>query len=777
MRSRDSLLVALVAGVVGLGAGFSIAALLEGGRPAQAAGPTARVAPLPQPRASDGRAAETREDLRDVERTTAAAAPLEAREVRLPEAELERALDTIQAPSVEAELGGGTITGEVQDEWGMPLQGAVVVGRPNDRTRAVDPDEVGGGPPEELSLEDHLRASAKTWARTRGRERRAVSGADGRFELDGLTEDASYSLTAYLEGRALEAEGSTTSVSPGQRIVFRAETVHAIPVQLVFAAGGPPGEGLVGVKRGELERLYTWTAADPVLRLTPGRVVLRGYAGVMRSEGGRAPVDSSHASQELGIEVADQAGAALVLALEPRRGIRGRVVEDSGTGGGRSTVRLLALGSDGELDLDALTESRRSARLDGDRFHLLDLEPGPYAVGLTDGSQALLAHELATVGEGVVEVELRVPEPDPDEHLIVRAFGPSGRALRDLEFRWLSRAGTGSRSGGIQGRRAADGSFWLRPKADFFGAWGKEWSFTLTVVHSVLGERELALEEGQREVEVTFAEPVTLVVVVAGYAGSGYVGKLQVALAPVTASGSEPGTRSGTFRSSRRNEDPFSPEGVARFEGLAPGRWKVDLLVRSGDWQTRVVRSAEVQAAAGEQTVAIDLPALYDLAVVTPGLDESGYLFLTPASAEGSNGDFDGGTHAQIGAGGRTLFRGLAAGDYVLRGSGLHEAVEITVPCSDVYVDAKEPDCLRVAIGDLEGSMYRAGLRAGDLIVAVGGVDLGSTANQFELLMGTGPVELSVLRDGATHALAIQRIPNGADWWAELGGMLTPASR
>lgn len=777
MRSRDSVLFALAAAVLGLGAGFLFATLLQGGRPAQASAP---VAPMPgsaPARAPIERVAEVRANLADVERETAVAT-IEAPVPRLAEAELERALDAIEAPTVEAVLGKGAIRGEVQDEAGLPLQGVVIVATQTEASRASDPDLVGGGPPQESNLEDHLRESAKRWARTHGLSRRAVSGADGRFELSGLDEKASYSLSAFLEGHVLEPEGSAYAVSAGQRIDFRAEPVQRIPVRLVYANGGQPTEAVIGVKRGTNERLYTWTSEAPVLKLTPGRVGLRAYAGGIRSEGGRGEVDSNHASEELSLEVADQAGVPVELALAARTGIRGRVIDEFGATDGRQMVRLLALGSDGEVDLEALAETRKYSRLNGDRFALLDLEPGLYAIGLSDWNNALLAHQVVPVGAEVVEVALEVPEPDPEQHLIVRAFGPTGRALRDLEFRWESHSGGGSRSGGIQGRRDADGSYWLRPKADFFGAWGKETSYTLTVVHSALGEREIALEQGQREVEVSYAEPVTLIVVVAGYAGSSYVGKLQISLAPVVENPPENARGHRSYNTRSNGEDAFSPEGVARFDNLAPGRWKLDLMVQTGEWQTRSVQTVEVLATHGEQTVALDLPALYDLGVVAPGLTEGSYLFLTPASGDGSEaGSFDGNSHAQLGADGRALFRGLKAGDYVLRANGVPESIEVTVPCAEVLLEAKQPDCLRVAIGDLEGTMYKAGLRAGDLVVAVDGVEFGSNPNMYESLMGEGPMELTVLRDGKTFALTLQRLDMSSDWWSTLGGMLSPASR
>jgi len=126
---------------------------------------------------------------------------------------------------------------------------------------------------------------------------------------------------------------------------------------------------------------------------------------------------------------------------------------------------------------------------------------------------------------------------------------------------------------------------------------------------------------------------------------------------------------------------------------------------------------------------------------------------------------------------GRAVFDDLVAGDYVLTGNGVPKSVDVTIPCGQVYLDFKSPDCLRVAIGDMEGAMYKAGLRAGDLIISLNGVEFGPTQNAWELFRGEGNLSLVVLRDGVQLRLTMERVPNGTDWFEKLGGMLTPASR
>jgi len=389
----------------------------------------------------------------------------------------------------------------------------------------------------------------------------------------------------------------------------------------------------------------------------------------------------------------------------------------------------------------------------------------------------LLAHEVVTVDEGVVERNLVVPEPDPKAHLIVRAFGPNGNPLHSLDFRWEHRREGGSSSGGIQDRRGPDGAWWLQPKSQFFAPWPEGTSYTLTAQHSELGDREVVLEEGQREVSVTFAEPVSIIVVVAGYAGSGYEGKLQVHLTSLV-NGEEAGSGNRNhFPIWMSGESAFTAEGVARFDGLSPGHWRVRLQIQYERWRTRTVQTVDVHAPAGEKSVSMNLPTLYELVVIAPGLSERTGLRWRPTEEDQSDFGFGGSSSAQVDAEGRAVFEDLVAGTYVLTGNGMPESVDVTVPCGDVYIDATEPDCLRVAIGDMEGALYVAGLRAGDLIIGANGQEFESEPRFWKLFVGQGDVPLIVLRNEERLEISVPRIPERASLLERLGGMLTPAYR
>ena len=775
MNVRDSLLIALPALVLGLGVGYLFSSQLDSPAESQAAEASG---PL-RPSSAASPATNPVPSTNELASAPVVRAPLdvsaEVSTPRVSETELKRAMDTVAAPTLAALSGTGAIAGQVIDASGTALPGVVIRASRRSASAPNDPTKVGAGAPNDDSLEEYLRDVAQTWAERRAGRRSTKTDANGRFQLTDLPVSGRYNVSAYLEGFVVAALGSSYSVSPGQTLTFQAQGVHTIPVRLVFEGGGAPTKGAVGVKRGNNETLYAWSADEPALRMTAGRVSVRGYSGLTGEDLRRGGTDSDHASEEVSMDVLEQANTPLELVLKPRSGIRGRVIDDFGSGGdtGSLVVRLLRLESIDELDTKELAESDRQARLSGSRFEFLDLSPGTYALGLTNRNESLFTHQVVTVGAEVLETELVVPEPNPDEHLVVRAFGPTGSPLQDLDFRWQRKSGGGSSSGGIQGRRGEDGAYWLRPKDEFFKPWDGA-TYRLTVEHSELGDRAIDLTENQREVSVTFDEPISIIVVVAGYAGSRYEGQLDVQLSHVEDGAAQQQGFNFGFGARGRNS-VFSPEGVARFDSLAPGTWKVSLLVKSDSWRSTTAETTEVQVTAGETEVRMSLPELYDLAVVAPGLSKGTWLWLQKADSEergfGSNN-----SNANLDDDHRAYFKNLAAGSYVLSGNGL-DSVDVTVPCGELFLDAKEPNCLRVAIGDLEGLLYTSGLRAGDLIIGTDGKEFTSTQNSWNLLQGEGQVSLIVLRGSERLSLSMDRATPGPDWFASLGGMLTPASR
>ena len=783
MNPRSLLLVALIAAVLGGLVGYMVGSTgVE--RSASAQVPVGRSEVV---EAVDAVPAPATRLIGDASAPDGARAPAVRRNgaapIRVGEGEIERALDAVAAPLVVPVRGEGSIDGIVHDETGAPLAGVGVVAKRTSAIQTGDSGRAGRGVPEELDLESYLRAEARTWAEERAGRVSTISGADGRFELTGLAEAASYRVSAHHEGLEFESLFGDQVVGVGQHVIFRARRVVAIQVRLEHPDGSLAESGLVSVSRSGNERFYDWSVESSEVRLATGRVALRGYGGSIRQADSRGGVDATLASQPLDADVSELVGGPVVLVLEPRVGIRGRVHDEYGVSGDWNRVRLLALPPDGELDQEALATSLDRGYVRNGRYAFLDLQPGPYAVGLTSRSDALLAQGTVTVVSGIAELDLVVPEPDPDAFLVAHVRGPNGAPLDDLDFGWRYRRGSSSGSSGLSASRRPDGSYWLKPEDQFFEAWPDETSYTLTVEHESLGDKQVELEQGVHEIELRYAEPVTLVVQVNGYPGSGYESRLVIQIVEVAADMDE----QAWWHWNGRNDDgsdSFSPDGEVRFEGLAPGSWEARLRFKgSGSGSrfggmTRVLASGRATAEAGEARIELSLPALHDLVVRAPMMAGKGHLQLSKPDEEGSGGfQFGIGEHAAVDEDGLAVFEDLVAGDYVIGGYGLTESVSVTVPCGEVLIESRAHDCVRVAIGDTEGALYRAGLRAGDLIVAVDGTELEEVRNAWKVLMGEGEARLTVLRAGGRLDVSIERVAWGPGWQEQLGGMLTPAFR
>ena len=781
MNARDVTTVALPALVIGL-AGGMLGGKLIGSAPARAESAVPVVAPKAEPSAVAPPVALAAPPQRS-ERVVANAMPAPDA-ARVSEEELAGALERVSPPAIAASVGSGVIAGRVIDEDGRPLPGAVVVATRRSSARVSDPADVGAASPPEPTLEEHLREQAREWAERRAGRRRATTGADGAYALDALDADAGYDLRAYAEGYVVEALGSWYGVAPGNRVEFTARRVAEIPVQLVYAHGGAPEEGVVRVKRGDDTTSYEWSAQQPNVRLADGRVVVRGYAGSVRSSSySDSDLDSEHASEEVSIDVTQNGVEPIRLVLEPRTGVRGRVVDDWGSGLQRLRAFALPVPSDGDVDLKALAGSNRSTYVSGGRYALLDLGPGRWAVGLGTWNGPVIVHEVVDVDAGVIELDLVIPRPDPENNLVVRAFGPAGRPLRDVDFDLRHEYANGSSSGNAEARRAPDGSYWLQPSSsggsrgggDFFAPWPDGTKWTLIARHAQLGSRTVELEEGQRELELRFAEPVSIRVVVEGYAGSGREGKLSVDAQPVRDGEVGENTRWHAHRGGTN----LSADGEARFEHLEPGTWRVTLSTGTEPWGGEALVSRDVTVAAGEQVVTLSLPVLHDVHVYAPGLQPGTYLWLREAEEKetGRTMWFGNGRNTHVGDDHRAVFESVKAGEHILGGNGIHEEIRVVVPCGEIFVEARTPDCMRVTIGDVEGLLHQAGLRSGDLIVGANAKSFTEASEAWEALQGGGEVPLMVLRDGKTIDVTLDAPAAGGNWFEKLGGMLMPANR
>jgi|GEM_PF-6831034 len=683
-------------------------------------------------------------------------------------AALDRAIAGVGEPEVAADAtGSGAITGRVIDRAGLGVAGAVVrVGTERGGVRLTDPTEVGvveRGVPE---LETYLRERADEWARLRARQRTVETDADGRFEVEGLDPSATYDVEASAEGYRILPLGNTRRVEPGASVDFVAEAMLLVEVTLVGPGGAPVESGAVQVRRGERTTEYAWSAAAPTLRLSPGPCALRGFGEPFADASNLGnDIDAPLASEELSFDVRDGTDASLAVTLElaARIGIRGRTLGLDDDRGGFG-VKLLPLADGEDLDEEALAATDPRAWR-ADRFAFYDLAPGRYALGVGPHWGELVASQAVEVMSGVVEVEL-VADAAADADLVtVRAFDPDGRRvfLDRLEYRIEYE--NGSRSGGMRlVRREFEASTYAFDPGVMDDERVIE-TLQLTARDEVYGAKVFDLAPDQRDLLVQFDPPVSILVEVAGLAGSGLAGRLRTSVTRMEDQGDGPVVVGG-YWNGMNNARLVPGSGEVRHGGLAPGRYRVALTVGQ-QWDQREVATREVDATAGEVRVRFDAPVLHTLRVVAAGLGEDARLYLSPIEGEddalvrmGRRGFGGGGYSAEVDARGQAVFDDLVAGEYRLSSNRARNTLDVTVPSSDVLFEARVHDAVRISISDVEGHLYLCGLRSNDLVVAAAGVTPGDGQALREAIdnayQASAALSLTVLRDGQEMAIALE---------------------
>ncbi|MFT5288685.1 MAG: hypothetical protein ACI8PQ_000298 [Planctomycetota bacterium] len=770
MSARDSLLVALPAALLGVALGFFLSQVLETtGQSVEAsvpsvAGPRAPGAETPGARGT------TLASLPD-SRIPLTEVPREAPKVS--SREFENAASGVTAPTQEASAGSGQITGFVYDEDGVPMANVLLVASKRSESSPADPSREGAGPPDEPGLKEHLQTSADQWAQGRANRNRASTDSLGAFTIQGLDHNSRFSVTAYAQDFSFRREGNSGWVTPETEVIFRAKRYHQITLNIVNADGTPlAGPGAISIKRGDRYRVFAWSPEQPFVRLLSGRVSLQALAGLIGSPSSRRVQSSSLASDIEDLIVGKTEELTLTLELHARVGISGSLT-DEGTGSTSGfTTYLLVTPDDGSFDEDAVRQQGVRGDMREGRFAFLDLTAGTYAVCVTTSGGRVAISQIVKVDSELVELDLVIPAPDASEHVQVTATGPDGRTLSDLQFRFMSQYSSGSSSGDLSPRQVHDNTYWLQPSEEFFDTWQAGQSFKLTVIHPDLGSREVDLEEGQREVHVALEEPVSILVSVSDYAGSQFVGKLFVNAVSLKEDG-----RGSANPLDFRDQNSLNAKGELHLDGLSPGNWEIQLCSGVNRWNARVIDAQEVNISAGEKSVIFDLPVLYSQVIIAPDLGAGTSLMLRPDQddAQGSLHYSSGQDWAQVDVDGRAVFEGLSAGIYRLSGTSDSRKILITVPGGEYYLETSSPDALRVSIGDLEGSLAKAGLMPGDLIIGSDGKEFDSVGNYWQILTGEGRVELMVLRQGNRIDIPFDRFDLGA--YQDMGGSLQPVHR
>jgi hypothetical protein len=692
------------------------------------------------------------------------------------EARLAAATAAVEMPEVEIETGTGSITGTVLDEDGQPLGDVTIVARksraePGYYVRSTE--TVGSGPPAEASLNEILEFSARSWAERRAAKRRTTTAPNGTFVLDGLP-DASFGVQAYKEGWSIHADGHD-GVKPGMIADFKATRVHVLELDVRLPDGSAPSDVIVTCKSGNSSSNYRLDPETHTLRLTAERLTIQVFADMLEAVPMERALSSRFFSEEVLVDTAALPAGPLRVELTERLGVRG-LAHQPWKKNEMFEVSVVPLDGPGDTRFDIGRAGARTTIARNERYLVLDLDPGWYAVGIEPrssrtGAELHFAEVFELQGPGIAEVDLDIPEPSPADHVRLVCTDPAGRPLDDLHVTHNTTSPGGSIRGDAEPLHAPDGSLWIPTGnlASFdYDHWPESTSITLTIRSSSLGSRTIDLASGQYEVEVVFTQPVSLTATIANYDR-----KAQLSVRVMRSADS------GNRETLTQSLDPrgfgsgpaISREGRVVFTTIPPGDWEVELVLNRQFTSGTVIDSVPVTITSADAAITLTMQPLFELSVLAPTLPTNAYIELEVPDQRfgGASGHLDADHHV--------LFENLVAGTYTLHASGSEDSLEVTVPSAEIVFEPRIPRLISIAIVDETGSLFQAGFRTADVVTAIDGrslIDFESLELAFEELID-GSHDLTLRRDGKLVHLTLDGLDFSRKGRMALGGTLLPA--
>jgi hypothetical protein len=380
----------------------------------------------------------------------------------------------------------------------------------------------------------------------------------------------------------------------------------------------------------------------------------------------------------------------------------------------------------------------------GFRYEFEHLSPGPYSLRLEAGLRRL--HPVAVMlGEEDAEQDLVLTPPGPAGVVYLRVLGPDGEDLGD--------AVVGVNVAASNRRPFRSGTVGLLEKGRYRIGLSEEVDpaaledlrLRIWIRSRELGLRTVEVRPAEtRDVTVRFEDPARLVVAITGYAGSGLEGRVTIALVPA---GEE--DRSSSLPSDRRLDE----RGRVAFHPIAPGPHVIHVLLQPTRGERYIVTSIPVTLPSGETVREVDVPPLHPLTVVIEGERRMSDVRLV------GEGDPPIRLRSPPLVDGKIVFEGLPAGTYTLSGIFRAGRTTVRVPeTSEVRLELKLPNAVRVEIFDPDGLYARAGLRTGDIVLAVDGKLL-AYAGRFPGLVANRTCLLTVRRGERTVEIPVDTRP------------------
>ncbi len=699
-------------------------------------------------------------------------------------------------PAPEVPRGTGKISGRVRTVEGVGIPGAKVSVMPDGRGRQKS--KAAARKPEGEKRDDPaaLAARVKDWVQAErelnARTRETTSDPDGSYAVDDLP-PGKFFVTG--EARGYEISNRGNALEPDATHDLIATPVALLEPTVVMPDGSAPDAATLHFQSadGSSSQSRHWSPADPAHR------EVNAPAGTWKVHvaGGENQDELASEKQTLTFRPGDPPVAA-TFALRGRPGVKGAVRRPADeVADGYLVVRAVRVAPGEEPSVARLMSEGTADHLGaGDSEYRLKLDPGTYLVGVSRGWQGpIAAREMVEIVDSMVVIDFAVPAIDARNALVLNVFGPTGDRVRDVTVGiGVKHSGGSSSNGEAVLVKKTDGTLCVPLEgvveaqfsgngrgADFDAA---DVEITLRVKSAELGQKPVKLASGQRTgtVEVRFGTPATLEVTVAGYAGSGHEGSVNVWL---EAPGLDPNERQQAMWESiqhRRGNGAgsgFDADGRRTLGPVESGRYLLVLGASSGGqyWNTMPLESFPVALQPGRNDLTIALPALHELVVE---IGKPGNVYLTPKVADAA--EQGRGVSIEVGKSGRATFERLPRGSYKLQvwGEGIeHGDMTVHVPASGPVKYAPDPiNAVRVTVTRPDGVLGQAGFQSGDLIIAADGIELVSReqiAMMFPLMLQKPQVELTVQRSGSTLKLTLD--PKKLMNPQQIGGNLEPTSR
>ncbi len=695
---------------------------------------------------------------------------------------IDATLDAVEAalrsaPPPEVAGGDRRIVGRVVTDDGVPLAGVRLT---------ATPERVRSGWVERAAWErkqvvprDALISSARSWIKSEWQRPtlEATSRADGTFEFGQLAEGMWYVAPhsgefAFAPMDSMRARAVDVGSDEALEIV-------AIPLarqrfELRLEDGTTPESAtlhFVRIGDGGTNWRSIWTPDAPTLQVPRGDWQVT--AG--QTHPGLSP-DYSHgrewyASSSRLVQVDPTvAGETVVLELHGSPRIAGVIHLDRPRANLPISVSLqpLAPGERAELDaprrghaahlelsdLDAVTWSFDSGRG--------RLEPGRFCLRVHDSSdptRSFARGVLLTDGPRVLELEVATAPPPP---LLVRVLDPEGRSPYDCSFELSSEVQRPNGPSYWQGPqrverwRALDGRFALKrvPTGE---------RRRLFASHPVLGRVGIELPPDARELELRFAPAALATVELAQWPRSPTSFAVELTVAPV-------GLDDLQAQTLRFNRWTLPGDGRLDLGALTPGRWRAELRLDprpTGSSASVLVATADWELVARTNALRWPWPDLATLAIALAPEEKTRSFLLEPADAkrDAESRQIPWRRTVTANAAGQLVVPFVPTGRWRLREEhGTQRSMTLDVPLSASLPSplpfADDPArVLRVELADPDGALARAGVRAGDVVVALHGREF---QNRRELLEIRGALAHDTTAEAVT--LTIRR----GEQWLEL---------